>query len=126
MDDSIAMTTQELIRSTGLTRGKVGILIESGLLEPVEPAAGTGHRREFSADQVARALLIRELRRKGVTLAQLAGRSLAFQESERFVVFDGQQLRACRDAEAAIAAVVRARRWCSVIDLSAIRSAVAE
>ena len=121
--DSIAMTSQELIRSTGLTRGKVGILIESGLLEPVEPAAGTGHRLEFAADQLERALLIRELRRKGVTLGQLTGRNLAFQESERFVVFDGNQLRACRDAETAIAAVVRAKRWVSAVDLAAIRSA---
>jgi hypothetical protein len=95
----------------------VGILIESGLSEPVEPAAGTGHRREFAPDQVARALPIRELKRKGVTLAQLAGKDLAFLENERFVVFDGQQLRTCRDAEAAIAVMERAWRWCSVVDL---------
>jgi hypothetical protein len=33
---------------------------------------------------------------------------------------------ACRDAAAAIAAVVRARRWCSAVDLTAIRTANAE
>ena len=57
-------------------------------------------------------------------LSQLAGRSLTFPESERFVIFDGQQLRGYRDAGMAIAAVVRAKRWCSAVDLSAIRSAV--
>jgi hypothetical protein len=50
------------------------------------------------------------LKRKGVALAKLAGKDLAFLENERFVVFDGQQLRTCRDAEAAIAVMVRARR----------------
>lgn len=120
------MTTSELCRTTGLTRGKVEILIESGLIEPVEPAAGSGHRHEFADTQVERALLIRELRRKGVTLAQLAGKDLARLENERFVVFDGNQLRTCRDAEAAIAAVARAKRWCSVVDLANVRAAIAE
>jgi hypothetical protein len=32
------------------------------------------------------------------------------------------QLRPCRDAAAAIATVVRAKRWCSAVDLSAIRT----
>ena len=120
------MTSQELCTSTGLTRGRLEHLVASGLLETVEPAAGAGHPREFRADQVERVLLITSLRRKGMTLAKLAGRSLAFPESERFVIFDGHQLRACRDAEAAIAAVVRAKRWCSAVDLAAIRSAVEE
>ena len=116
------MTTSELCRSIpGLTRGKLGALIESGLIESAGPA-GTGHRREFSPDQVERARLIVELKRRGVALAKLAGRSLAFPETERFVVFDGQRLRACRDAEAAIGMVVRAGRRCSAIDLAAIRN----
>ena len=120
------VTTSELCRTTGLTRGKVGILIESGLIEPVEPAAGTGHRLQFTRDQVERALLIRELKRKGVTLARLAGKDLAFLETARFVIFDGDRLRACSDAEAAIAVVARAKRWCSVVDLATIRAVVAE
>ena len=101
-------------------------MIESGLIEPVEPVAGTGHRRKFAPAQVVRALVIRELKRKGMTLAQLTSRNLAFLENERFVVFDGQHLRTCRDAEAAIAVVARAKRWCSVVDLATVRSAVAE
>jgi hypothetical protein len=39
---------------------------------------------------------------------------------------DGHELRACRDATEAIATVVKAKRPCSVIDLSAIRTATAE
>jgi DNA-binding transcriptional MerR regulator len=101
-------------------------MIENGLIETVEPVAGTGHRREFAPAQVVRALVIRELKRKGMTLAQLTSRNLTFPESERFVVFDGNQLRTCRDAEAAVATVARAKRWCSVVDLATIRNAVAE
>jgi hypothetical protein len=111
------MTIQELCRSTGLTPRKVEDLVESGLLEP---ALSDGGSREFSADQVERVRLIRALRGKGVALAQLAGRNLAF-PGERFVIYNGRELRGCRDAAAAIAAVVRAKRWCSAVDLSSIR-----
>jgi hypothetical protein len=41
-------------------------------------------------------------------------------------VYDGHELRACRDAAAAIATVVRAKGQCSVVDLNAIRTAAAE
>jgi hypothetical protein len=37
----------------------------------------------------------------------------------------GRELRACRDAETAIAAAARVKRWVSVIDLSTIRRASA-
>jgi hypothetical protein len=39
------------------------------------------------------------------------------------VVFDGSRLRPCRDATAAINVVCQAKRWCSAVDLSAIRQA---
>jgi hypothetical protein len=41
-------------------------------------------------------------------------------------VYDGHELLACRDAAAAIAPVVRAKRLCSGVDLSAIRTGCAE
>jgi hypothetical protein len=56
-----------------------------------------------------------------VSLARLAAADLVV-EGQAYVVYDGQQLRPCRDAAAAIATVVRARRWCSAVDLSAIRT----
>ena len=59
-----------------------------------------------------------------MSLARLTGRSLTFPETERFIVFDGRELRACRDAEAAIAVVARSKRWCSVVDLASLRAAV--
>jgi hypothetical protein len=49
----------------------------------------------------------------------------AFDAGQAYVVYDGRELRACRDATAAIATVVRAKRPCAV-DLSAIRTAIAE
>jgi hypothetical protein len=53
--------------------------------------------------------------------AQLARANLAF-DGQAYVVFDGNELRECRDAAAAIAMVVRAKRWCAVI--AAIRTGV--
>jgi hypothetical protein len=51
---------------------------------------------------------------------------LAFDAGQAFVVYDGRELQACQDAAAAIAAVVRAKRPCSAVDLSAIRTGIAE
>ena len=45
---------------------------------------------------------------------------------QAYAVYDGHELRACRDAAAAIATVVRAKRPCSAVDLSAIRAGAAE
>jgi hypothetical protein len=118
--DLIAMDLQQLCKQSGLSRGRAETWVESGLIEPVP-----GRHREFGDDQIQRVRLVQELQRKGVALPQLAGRNLTFPNSERFVIFDGHELRACRDAETAIAVVARARRACSAVDLGAIRSAVA-
>jgi len=69
-----------------------------------------------------RARLLKALLQKGVSFARLSATDLAF-DGQAFVVFDGHDLRGCRDAAAAIGAVVRAKRWCSAVDLSAIRQA---
>jgi hypothetical protein len=52
-----------------------GNWLEAGLIEPV-----AGRRREFAEDQIERVRLIKELQKKGIELAQLAGRNLAFQQ----------------------------------------------
>ena len=75
------------------------------------------HQREFSPDQAERARLLKALQNKGAKLSQLARADLADLAGKAFVVFDGSELRACRDAAAAIATVVRAKRC----DLSAVR-----
>jgi hypothetical protein len=65
------------------------------------------------------------LHRKGVALSRLARANLTF-DGQAYVIYDGHELRACRDAAAAIATVVRAKRPCSAVDLTAIRMATAE
>jgi hypothetical protein len=59
-------------------------------------------------------------------LSQLARAKLTFDAGQAFGVFNGHELRPCRDAAAAIATVVRAKRWCSAVDLTAIRTSSAE
>jgi hypothetical protein len=81
---------------------------------------------DFAADQAERARLLKALHTKGATLSQLARANLTFDSAQAFVVYDGHELRACRDAAAAIAAVVRARRWCSAVDRSSLRNGTAE
>jgi hypothetical protein len=80
-----------------------------------------GRRREFAEDERVR--LVQELQRKGVELAQLAGRNLTFRD-EKFVIFDDRGLHVCKDAETAIADAARVKR-CSVVDLGMIRRASA-
>ena len=117
------MTTTELCASAGLTPRELQSWLEIGLLKPADMIgrpAGGGLRREFTADQAERARVLKALQAKGAKLSQLARAHLAF-DGQAYVVFDGHNLRACRDAAAAIATVVKARGKCSAIDLSAIR-----
>jgi hypothetical protein len=122
------MTTTELCESAGLTPRELQNWIDNGLLDAgrVGRSAGGGVRREFTADQAERARVIKALQSKGAKLSQSARADLAGLAGKAFVVFDGSELLACRDAAAAIAAVVHAKRWCSAIDLSAIRTGIAE
>jgi DNA-binding transcriptional MerR regulator len=97
------MTSIEFCQSAGLTPRELQNWLESGLLEAelvVIPGAA-GRRREFIATQVERARVIKALHMKGVTLPQLARANLTFEAGQAFVIFDGRELRACRDAAAA-------------------------
>jgi hypothetical protein len=119
------MNTTELCASAGLTQRELQSWIDYGLLEPADivgRAAGGGLRREFTPDQ-ARAGPRPQgaAHTKVASLSQLARANLTF-DGQAFIVFDGKELRACRDAAAAIGAVVRAQRPCSAVDLSAIRT----
>ena len=120
------MNTTEFCASAGLTSRELQTWIENGLLEPagmVGRSAGGGVRREFTGDQAERARVLKALHSKGAKLSQLARvANLAF-DGQAFVVFDGREIRGCRDAAAAIGTVVRAKRPCSAVDLSAIRTA---
>jgi hypothetical protein len=115
------MNTTEFCVSARLTSRELQDWLEHGLLEAdkVSNPAG-GVRREFTADQAARARVLKTLHTKGVKLSQLARANLAF-DGQAYVIYDGHELRVCRDAAAAITAVVRAKRPCSAVDLNAIR-----
>jgi hypothetical protein len=122
------MTTTELCESAGLNPRELQNWLENGLLdaEMVGRTVGGGVRREFTAAQAERARLIKALQNKGAKLSQLARADLADLVGKAFVVFDGNEVRPCRDAQAAIAGVVRVERRCSAIDLSLIRTGTAE
>jgi hypothetical protein len=103
------MTTTEFCESSGLTAREVRNWVDNGLLEPADMvgrAAGGGLQREFTADQAERARVLKALHDKGAKLSQLARANLTF-TGQTYIVFDGHELRACRDTAAAIAAVVR-------------------
>ena len=110
------MTTPELCELAGLTRPELQRWIDAGLLE----ADRDGRRREFADDDLQRARLIKALHQKGLPLSRLARENLAF-DGQAFVLFDGRQLRGCRDAAEAVAAAARAKR-CALVDLSAVRA----
>jgi hypothetical protein len=117
------MTTKELCQAVGVGQSALQMWLQSGFLQAENIGIpGGGHRYVFATGQLERARVLNALHRKGVSLGQLVAADLAFYAGQAYVVYDGRELRACRDATAAIAAVVRARRWCSAIDLSAIRT----
>ena len=108
-----AMTTPELCKLVGLTRPELQRWIDAGLLQ----ADRDGRRREFADDDLERARLIKALHQRGLPLSRLARENLAF--DGQFVIFDGRELRGCRDAAEAVAAAARAKR-CALVDLSAV------
>ena len=120
--DDGAMTTEQLCQFTELTPHQIQDLIQTGILKAeLVSKPGGGRHREFAADQVQRALVLKALHLKGISLSRLARADLAF-DGQAYVVYDGSELRGCRDAAAAIATVVRAKRPCSAVDLTAIRT----
>jgi hypothetical protein len=119
------MTTAQFCQAAGLTAREVQNWLNNGLLKAELVSQPGGLRREFTDDQAAHARLLKALHAKGATLAQLARATLPPAGQASYVVFDGRELQACRDASSAIAAVVRAKRWCSAVDLTAIRAGAA-
>jgi hypothetical protein len=114
------MTIEEFAEKANLSKYQVRNWLESGLLEAKMVNGPDGAREEFDAGQLTRARLLKALLAKGVSLARLSDTDLAF-NGQAFVVFDGNRLRPCRDAAAAINVVCHAKRWCSAVDLRSIR-----
>lgn len=61
------MTTDDLCRAIGATPRQVQWWCEAGILRP----AFVSHSRAFDQEQVLRAALVKELRRKGVSLQRI-------------------------------------------------------
>jgi hypothetical protein len=98
------MTTAELCEAAGVSRSAVRVWLEAGLLEADRGGNPSGGCvMVFGAGQLERARLIKQLLRKRVRFAHLAGTDLAAVEGQAYIVFDGSSLRVCRDAAAAIA-----------------------
>jgi hypothetical protein len=121
------MTTHELCESVGLSQYLVSTWLETGLLKAETIGIpGGGRRFQFAAGQLERARVLKALHQKGVPLGRLVAADLTLDAGPAYIVYDGSELRACRDATVAIATVVRAKRPCSAVDLSAIRTSTAE
>ena|SRR5215469_15515857 len=121
------MTTRELCESAGLSQYQVQTWLETGLLEAETVGIpGGGRRFEFAAGQLERARVLKALHKKGVPLGRLVAGGVSFDAGQAYVIYDGHELRACRDAATAIATVVRAKHRCSAVDLSAIRTVTTE
>ena len=114
------MTTEEFCEKARLSKHQVRTWLESGPLEAKTVDGPDGPSQEFDAGQLERARLLKALLAKGVSFARLSGADLAF-SGQAFVVFDGNRLRGCHDAAAAINVVCHAKRWCSAVDLRSIR-----
>jgi MerR family copper efflux transcriptional regulator len=72
---SSAMLIAEFARATGLSRDTIRFYVKKGLLQPV---IGTNRYQDFDAEQVDRALLIREKQALGFTLGEIAALSKEF------------------------------------------------
>jgi len=95
------MTAEEFAEKAGLSPHQVRTWLESGLLEAKTVNGPDGPSQKFDAGQLERARLLKALLAKGVSFARLSGTDLAF-NGQAFVVFDGNRLRGCHNAAAAI------------------------
>src|SRR5262252_4755523 len=87
-----AMTVTQFCSLTDLSASQVTALREAGVISP-----------DLPPDQAGRARLIQALKAKGIPLSRLAAADLAFDAgSASYAVYDGHQLRTCRDAVPAI------------------------
>jgi len=86
------MTVTQFCSLTDLSASQVTALREAGVISP-----------DLPPDQAGRARLIQALKAKGIPLSRLAAADLAFDAgSASYAVYDGHQLRTCRDAVPAI------------------------
>ncbi len=66
------MLISEFARVTGLSRDTIRFYIKKGLLTPEVGRSGTNRYQSFDAEQVDRALLIREAQSLGFTLREIS------------------------------------------------------
>lgn len=93
------MLISEFTRVTGLSRDTVRFYVKKGLLKP-EPSASLSNRyRSFDAEQVDRALLIRQAQSLGFTLREISALS---EEYERGGLSLARQAELMRERLAAV------------------------
>ncbi len=101
------MRIAEFVKATGLPRDTVRFYVKKGLLQPEVGRGGTNRYQHFDAEQIDRALLIREKQALGFTLDEIAVLSAEFARGispsrhaevmrERLVVIDEQAARLAR------------------------------
>jgi hypothetical protein len=112
-DEALLTLMRERLKEARLTPRELQNWLDTGLLKAdlVDRTTTGGLRREFTADQAERARLLKALHTKGAKMSQLARANLSL-DGQAYVIFDGNELRACRDAASAIA--------CSAVDLGAV------
>ena len=66
------MLIAEFTRATGLSRDTVRFYVKRGLLHPKVGTGGSNRYQSFDADQVERALIIRNAQALGFTLKEIA------------------------------------------------------
>jgi len=101
------MLIADFVKATGLPRDTVRFYVKKGLLQPEVGRSGTNRYQDFDAEQVDRALLIREKQALGFSLDEIAvlsaefARGISFSRHaevmrERLAVIDEQAARLAR------------------------------
>jgi DNA-binding transcriptional MerR regulator len=109
------MNTNELCRSIGISLRQAQWWCEAGVLRP----AYIGNARSFDAEQVLIAALVKELRRKGVSLQQ-ARKVVAKKPQGDFLVITPRSRLWC-SKENVLACVASAACACLVVSLEDLR-----
>lgn len=93
------MLIAEFARATGLSRDTIRFYVRKGLLLPVVGSRGTNRYQDFDAEQVDRALLIREAQALGFTLREIAALGAEYARGD---MTPARQLQLMRERLAAV------------------------
>lgn len=121
MKEQVTFSTEEVQRYCDLTARQLQWWDERKVISPVKK---TGHRRQYSLDNLFVVAVIADLKRAGLSLQAVRRLLKKLDLGARYAITDGKRITAASTDEQVIAELKSATRGSFLIDLGEIRRGV--